>query len=363
MIRLLVLTYPLTPVTEAACGGTEQVAFQLLRGLAHCQDEMSLTWIGAGGSAATLPYISWNQLLSNYGLAAPQPDVYTPDRLSDLQHRCNQAVVRFAADHGFDLIHNLGAWAPQVAAQVRAPMLFSIHLARSLYPPTLFDSLPRMLHLHCVSQSQWDQYGPVACCGVVANGIDLERFAARSQPASSGAPLLYLGRICPEKGCHLAIAIAHRAQRPLWLVGDVAPFPSHRAYFEREIAPQLDASTRWMPAPSVAVKHELLRAAAAVVLPSLIDETSSLLAMEAAACGVPALALRTGALPEIVAHGETGYVADRWEELAAAAHPGHLDAIAPAACRARAEQHFCARRMAADYRALYRRLSATPGAH
>jgi glycosyltransferase involved in cell wall biosynthesis len=358
MIRLLTLTYPLTAVTEAACGGTEQVAFQVLRGLASNREDITVTWIGAEGSASMLPCLSWSELLSRYDLATPQPREYTPDRLADLQRRCNQAVARLAAEQPFDLIHDQGAWVPRIAASLPAPVLFTVHLARSLYPDDLFETSPASLHVQCVSQTQWRQYGPRACCGVVGNGIDLERFTPRRHPPSSDAPLLFLGRICAEKGCHLAIAIARRARRRLWLVGDVAPFPSHRGYFEREIAPHLNAAIRWMPAPTAVVKQQLLREAGAVVIPSLIDETSSLVAMEAAACGVPVLALRAGALPEIVAHGVTGYVAGNGEALALAIARGRLGSLSPAACRARAERLFCARRMAAAYRALYHRLAS-----
>jgi glycosyltransferase involved in cell wall biosynthesis len=93
-----------------------------------------------------------------------------------------------------------------------------------------------------------------------------------------------------------------------------------------------------------------------VVVASRIADTSSLVAMEAAACGVPVLALRHGALPEIVAQGESGWLGDSVAELADAA--ARLDAIEAAACRARAERLFDGRRMAREYASLYARLAA-----
>ncbi|HEY7839287.1 MAG TPA: glycosyltransferase [Terriglobales bacterium] len=358
MIRLLTLTYPLTPVSEAACGGTEQMAYSLLRGLAAQPDGFEITWIGAEGSTGPVPCLTWTEVMNRYGLEPPRPALYTPDRLADLQRRCNAAALHFIADSRPSLVHNQGAWLPLAAARVKVPVLFTVHLARSSYPAGLFTAPPPALHFQCVSATQWRQYQHTACCGVIGNGIDLETYVPRRRPPAADAPLLYLGRICPEKGPHLAIAAARRARRHLWLVGAVAPFPGHREYFEREIRPALDAGIRWLPPPTLAVKRQLLQQAAAVVIPSLIDETSSLVAMEAAASGVPALALRAGALPEIVADGETGYIADTWEGLADAATPAALASITPAACRARAQQHFCARRMVWDYRVLYRRLAA-----
>lgn len=360
-MRILILTYPLTPVSASACGGTEQIAYQLLRGLERCRD-YKLEWIGAEGPAVgRLHPLSWSAVLAHYGLHRPQPAQYTPGGLADLERRCNQAVALYTADHASDLIHNQGAFFGAAAASVRTPVLFTLHLARCLYPDRLFVTPPSNLHFQCVSQTQWNSYGAFACCGVIGNGIELERFPARKRPAAARAPLLYLGRLCREKGPHLAIEIARRAKRPLWLAGSVAPFPDHQRYFEECILPHLGGEIRWIPAPTADEKAALLAAAAAVVIPSQIEETSSLVAMEAAASGVPALALRIGALPEMIVAEQTGWLADDWESLAELAAerlplPERRGGIAPAVCRAHAEAQFSGHAMVEHYRRLYRRL-------
>ncbi len=48
---------------------------------------------------------------------------------------------------------------------------------------------------------------------------------------------LLLSRICPEKGIHLAIEAAKRADMPLLIGGEVFPYPEHRRYFEDQGAP------------------------------------------------------------------------------------------------------------------------------
>ena len=47
-------------------------------------------------------------------------------------------------------------------------------------------------------------------------------------------------------------------------------------------------------------------------------ETSSLVAMESLACGTPVVAFGSGALPEIIEHGRTGFVVSDVRELAEA---------------------------------------------
>ncbi|MGH9519378.1 MAG: glycosyltransferase, partial [Terriglobales bacterium] len=327
------------------------VVWQLLRGLRGCPD-LDLTWIGAAGSDLTAGgrFISWAGLLARYAPGLSLPRVVSPQALAAFESRCNRAAVAFADQQAFDLVHNQGAGSYRCATGVNTPMLMTLHLARGLYSPN-FSRVRPNLHLQCVSHTQLREYGATACCGCVPNGVALGAYPVRAAPSPS-APLLYLGRICREKGPDLAIRLARAVRRPLWIVGGVAPFPSHLAYFREAIAAALDADIRWLPPPRRGRKLELLHAAAAVVIPSRVAETSSLVAMEAAACGVPVLALRRGALPEVVSHGETGFLADDWEGLAAAA--SHLAHIRVGACRRRAELHFDAARMVAQYARLYR---------
>ena len=73
--------------------------------------------------------------------------------------------------------------------------------------------------------------------------------------------------------------------------------------------------------------------------------------MEAMASGTPVVAWRSGALPEIVSHGRTGFVVSSVEEMS--------DAIVRAAalssyeCRAEAARRFSSAAMTSAYFALY----------
>src|SRR3546814_12311226 len=98
-----------------------------------------------------------------------------------------------------------------------------------------------------------------------------------------------------------------------------------------------------------------MTAARAVLVPSLAPETSSLVAMEALACGTPVIALPSGALPEIVEHGRTGFIVSDAAEMAAAIDAA--GAIPPEACRDAASQRFSLDRMISRYTATLRRLT------
>ncbi len=134
------------------------------------------------------------------------------------------------------------------------------------------------------------------------------------------------------------------------------PYPAHQDYFETRVRPLLDRARRFLGPVGFARKRRLLAAARCVLVPSLAPETSSLVAMEAAAAGTPVIAFRAGALPEIVEHGRTGFLVDSAREMAEAVRrAGEID---PETCRAVARTRFDRDTMVARYFAVYRRLAA-----
>jgi CelD/BcsL family acetyltransferase involved in cellulose biosynthesis len=117
------------------------------------------------------------------------------------------------------------------------------------------------------------------------------------------------------------------------------------------VVPLLDGDRRFVGPVGGAVKRGLLAGARCVLIPSRVDETSSLVAMEALASGTPVIAFRRGALPEIVEHGRTGFIVDPEEQMAEAiAAAGELRS---ADCRAAAEARFSAADMTRRYLGLY----------
>jgi glycosyltransferase involved in cell wall biosynthesis len=209
--------------------------------------------------------------------------------------------------------------------------------------------------MNCVS---WSQY---RCCPrsrnllePIPNGVDLDRLRGRAEKRDFA---LALGRICPEKGFHLALDAAHRAGVELLLGGQVFPYEAHLQYFKKEIQPRLDSKRRFLGPLRFGRKKRLLAQAKCLIIPSLVAETSSLVAMESLACGTPVVAFKAGALPEIVEHGRTGFVVRDVRGMGRALlKVGDLD---PEDCRKAARARFSAQAMADKYLGLYERLIRT----
>jgi glycosyltransferase involved in cell wall biosynthesis len=154
----------------------------------------------------------------------------------------------------------------------------------------------------------------------------------------------------------MALEIAARAGLPIKIAGQVYPFSYHQQYFEREVVPRLQrmANATFVSAPTAELKRRLLRDAEVLLITSLADETSSLVAMEAAASGTPVVAFRRGALVEVVRDGVTGFLVEGVDDAATALQ--RIPEISPAACVRHARKNFSAAKMAEGYLQVYERL-------
>ena len=343
-MRLTVLNvaYPLAPVRNSTAGGAEQILLALDRGLVE-RGHRSLVLAAAGSRC--------------FGLHIPVP--VAPDQLNErakreartqFQIRLEEVLARFPVDiihmHGIDFAHYL--------PNSPVPTLVTLHLPPSWYTPPIASISRQRATYVCVSTSQASKM-PATVRGdgrVVENGVDLQLF----RPAGQGGNyVLVLGRICPEKATHMAIDAARHAGEKVVIAGTVFEYAEHRAYFDSMIAPRLSAEVVYIGNVGGARKASLLAGAKCLLIPSLAQETSSLVAMESLACGTPVICRRSGALPEIVAHGSTGYVVASVEEMAEAIL--RVGNLSRSRCRREAERRFSEQKMIDEYLGLYEQLA------
>jgi glycosyltransferase involved in cell wall biosynthesis len=344
--RILYVAYPLLPVSDESCGGAEQM-------LSVLESEIS-----AHGHFTTVAACRGSRPSGT--LFSTGPETTHLDRFTerDADHQ-GRILALLHETNGrqptFDLVHDKSGSFWRRAAECNVPVLATLHLPRHFYPENSFSNLPSNLYLNCVSTSQRSSFSDVPnVVGMIPNGIKIGRFPFMSEKQDY---LLWMGRICEEKGPHIAIDIAQRTGLPLVLAGQVYPFSYHQQFYNMKVRPHLGGTCPkicFVETPTLETKVRLLSHARALLVPSLVDETSSLVAMEAMACGTPVIGFRRGAIPEVVIDGVTGFVVDDAETMAEAIW--QAPEINPHACRVHVESNHSAARMAAQYECLYERV-------
>jgi len=351
MSRVLYVAYPLLTVSSESAGGAEQVLWTLER-------EMARRGVLTSVAASAGSHVSGELLVT--GEPCTQPDDYERRRAEHEEKIVELVRQRSRDGKSFDLLHDMSGSFWKRAVEINVPVLATLHLPRHFYPAENFENVAGNVSFNCVSQSQHCSFADLPnLVGVAPNGIALEKFGCGAEGGRYGerTGLLWLGRICEEKAPHLALEIAKRAGLPITLAGTVYPFSYHQQYFEREVAPRLKQlpDAKFIPAPSLTTKRQLLHEAQALLITSQVDETSSLVAMEAAACGTPVIAFKRGALPEVVKDTVTGFIVENVAEAIAAC--ARILEISNSVCLEYAKENFSSTKMADEYEGLYARVA------
>lgn len=334
-------------------GGTQRVASLLTEGLVKNGHDVTL--FATGDSKTTA------KLVAGSPKALYREGISWENHLYPALHYYNA----FQGADEFDIIHchidrHTEYLAFMLASYCPKPVVFTLHF----HLPDSPDRQDRKVFLDkfknanfvSISDSQRLPMPELNFVDTAYNGIDTASIAFHEKP---GDKLIWLGRMSQTKGAKEAIEIAEKAGLPLVMAGKLDTLnPADVEYFEKEIKSKINNSTiTYIGEVDEAGRDELFAQALALLNPIQWAEPFGLVPAEAMAAGVPVIANRLGAMPEIIIDNKTGFLVNTIDEaVAAVARASQLNRRD---CRQHIEDNFSATKMVNRYEKIYQKLLPT----
>jgi glycosyltransferase involved in cell wall biosynthesis len=311
-------------LTESAgdWGGASRVLFSNLRLLDRTRFE-PLVLLPSKGRVLPLldqiavPYVIWGQAHEPAGVIR-----YAVDTV---------ASIRLFRRRRVELLHVNGAnyWRPAeilAAKLLRIPIVTHYHVVVDRPGPFVkYSSLIVAVSTFTAEASEPKSVPKV----VVHNSVVLARFDQAHDIreelglAPDDVVVSFVGQIRDFKGIDLFIRMAHAIPAPsarFLIVGecrDPKRFPG--SYTEERLRTEIGSDPRIKYVGYRADVENIYRASDIVVMPSRGGEPFGLITIEAGASRRPVVATRDGGIPEVIQHGENGFLVER-EDLAALAY-------------------------------------------
>src|SRR3989338_3585177 len=276
-------------------GGTERVVHALTEELVKRGHEVTLFASGDSKTSAKLRSVYPRGLRE-----AKISDLYGANHWTLLE-----IGLAYSMAKQFDVIHDhLSPYSLPTANISSTPVITTLHGPLTIDGHRLFQALRRP-GVVSISRAQIFGSADFNHLGVVHNGLPMEAYPFDGHQEDY---LLYVGRICMDKGTHHAISVANELDLPLVLAAKVDAVD--RPYFHEYVEPRLSERVQWVGEVDEAERNRLMSHATCFLHPVTWREPFGLTLIEAMACGCPVIAFNKGSIPEIVKDGVTGYVVD-----------------------------------------------------
>lgn len=339
-MKIGMIAPPWFPLPPRGYGGIEFVVSHLTEGLVGRGHEVTLFASGDSATEARLHYVFET---------APSHRIETG--MLEIVH----SIEAYRRAGEFDLIHDhsgfasraLGALVHHVAG---TPVIVTLHGPADQLSREIFSALREDLAFIAISEYQRQGFPDLRFIATIPNAVDV---AAHPFSAEKDDYLLFMGRMNPEKGAHVAIEVAQLLGRTLIMAGKMNEL-AELDYFHERVDPYLCDTIQFRGEVDHTAKLDLYRRARATLFPIQWPEPFGLVMIESMAAGTPVIAFRRGSVPEVVEHGRSGFIVDTVGEMVEAVE--RLGEIDPYECRRVVEERFGLHTFVVAHETAYREL-------
>ena len=189
---------------------------------------------------------------------------------------------------------------------------------------------------------------------VVYNSVDLNLFKFNSEPENK---LIYAGRMRENKGPHIALEAAKRANEKIVVAGS-----GTGQFWQEKVLPYSDdPNTEFLGHVPYEQMPKLFGDSKAFIFPLTHDEPFGMVVIEAMACGTPVIAYDNGPVHELIDDGVTGIIVKDNSIEALVEAIKQIDKIDRKKCREHVEQKFDTSVMVRGYETVYKKVVSEYG--
>jgi len=340
-MRIAQLSANVEPVPPPGYGGTELIVSLLTEELIKRGHDVTLFASGDSTTAARLIPVTPKALRPEGKFPTTQWPAFDIRTLLTLQEMKSE----------FDIVHSHMSWsALPYLDTLECAVLTTMHNQVKPYCEAIYCRFAHQSYV-AISDSFKTLNLPekLNYVATIYNGIKVDAFTPVDLNCKRDF-LLFVGRICNDKGTAEAIDIAQKLNLPLKIAGKVDK--NDEPYFEKEVKPRLrHGGADFIGEIGHDEKVKLYQSAIAVVYPINFNEPFGLVMAESLAAGTPVMAFDRGSVREILSEPETAIIGKSVDQLVDKFPL--LEKISRQHCIDRVKKMFSVEKMVDGYEELY----------
>lgn len=289
---------PPTPqdVPTGYSGAPEEIVHRITEGLVKIGHEVTL--FASGDSKTSAHLISVTPRAS-----AKDPDIGI-GRHEGYEYTLISRAYQLVKEGKFDIIHShFDTKTAYFAPLAFIPTISTMHSPLDRIS-NILKHFKKTQYYVSISDAQRRAIPDLNYIATIYHGLDISIYPYEG---GGGDNMVFVGRILPEKGVHLAIKVSKELDKHLEILGWAAKQSMN--YYKEKIKPYVDGKKivnhGFLTRKSL---KQHLKKARLLIFPIQWEEPFGLVMIEAMACGTPVVAYARGSVSEVVKDGVTGFI-------------------------------------------------------